>query len=531
MFRLNPITRRRLAGFRKLKRAYVSFWLFVLVYAVGMLAGVLSNEKPLFVRFEDQNLFPVNPIGAFYPEDRFLKNGINTRPNYKKLDASPLFAGNPDHFMLWSLIPFGPNASTPPESIDIPNVILMKFQRAQEVATVNVREDGLIYRSATASFFFNGEEDSALRDRSLSEFWELTPSLLEAITARFENREMPTLSGAVASSSNMRAMLSVSAYTPRSRPPRSVRITFREIVSNDEAQVMQWSPGPTMRGSIADLWAALDVPQRNGLKAQITQRFDAPIPPAYVTIDDSRYEVKFEKEDIHFPFRPSAGHPLGLDSSGRDVLSRVLHALPIALNFGILLVLVTMVIGIFVGGVQGYFGGRIDLVGQRITEIWESLPFLFIMILLGSIYGRSFTLLLVVYGFFNWIGISYYMRGEFLKLRKQPFAEAAVCMGIGRWKVMWRHILPNALVPVITFFPFSLVGAIGSLAALDYLGFGLPAPTPSWGELLAQAQEFRFAWWLIAYPFIALFVVILLAVFIGEGVRSAFDPRTNTKME
>ena len=123
------------------------------------------------------------------------------------------------------------------------------------------------------------------------------------------------------------------------------------------------------------------------------------------------------------------------------------------------------------------------------------------------------------------------MRGEFLKLRKQPFVEAAHCLGISSFKVITRHILPNALVPVITFFPFSLVSAIGALSALDYLGFGLPAPTPSWGELFAQAQEFRYAWWLVFYPFVALFLVGLLGVFIGEGIRSAFDPRANTRYE
>ncbi|HQZ29971.1 MAG TPA: ABC transporter permease subunit, partial [Verrucomicrobiales bacterium] len=144
--------------------------------------------------------------------------------------------------------------------------------------------------------------------------------------------------------------------------------------------------------------------------------------------------------------------------------------------------------------------------------------------------GRSFLLLGFVYGIFNWIGISYYVRAEFLRLRKLPFVEAARVMGIGRWKIMFRHIFPNALVPIITFFPFSLVGSIFVLTALDYLGFGLPPGTPSWGNLLDQGQSQTYAWWLTLYPSLALFLVSLLGIFIGEGVRAAFDPRTDSKL-
>jgi microcin C transport system permease protein len=123
------------------------------------------------------------------------------------------------------------------------------------------------------------------------------------------------------------------------------------------------------------------------------------------------------------------------------------------------------------------------------------------------------------------------MRAEFLRLREQPFVEAAKCMGITPYKIIFKHILPNGLVPVVTFFPFSLVGAIGALAALDYLGFGLPPPTPSWGELLFQAQQFRWAWWLILYPSLALFTVMLLGVFVGEGIRNAYDPKRYQRLD
>jgi len=190
-----------------------------------------------------------------------------------------------------------------------------------------------------------------------------------------------------------------------------------------------------------------------------------------------------------------------------------------------------MFVGIIVGGIQGYAGGLVDISFQRFTEIWSAIPFLYVIILLGDLFGKGFNLLLVCYAIFNWIGISYYIRGEFLRLKKFQFVEAAKSLGLPWYKIIFRHILPNSLTPVVTFFPFSLMSAIVSLSALDYLGYGLPAPTPSWGELLGQAQSHRDAWWLIIYPAASLFFTMLLTVFIGEGVRDVFDTRKKIKYE
>jgi microcin C transport system permease protein len=280
-----------------------------------------------------------------------------------------------------------------------------------------------------------------------------------------------------------------------------------------------------------ELWDLIADEEKEELRRMIALRFDNPVERYKLSIGGKVYLAQFIKEDVRFPFRPVKDHWMGLDGAGRDVLARILYGLRTSMTFGLLLVLISYVLGIVAGALQGYYAGLIDITGQRLIEIWSALPFLYIMILLGSVYGRSFMLLLICYGIFNWIGISYYMRAEFLRLRKQPFVEAAKCMGISSSKVIFRHILPNGLIPVITFFPFSLVGAIGALAALDYLGFGLPPPTPSWGELLFQAQEYRWAWWLILYPSLALFVVMLLGVFVGEGVRNAYDPKRYTRLE
>ncbi|MBQ4385637.1 MAG: ABC transporter permease subunit [Kiritimatiellae bacterium] len=235
--------------------------------------------------------------------------------------------------------------------------------------------------------------------------------------------------------------------------------------------------------------------------------------------------------EISFPFRPCKAHPFGIDAGGRDVYARVVHGMRIALLFGIILAASGMFIGLVVGAVEGYFGGKVDITLQRFTEIWSAMPFLYIMIFIGSTMGRSFTILLICYAIFNWIGVSYYMRAEFLRLRSRTFVEAAKVQGFSAARIIFGHILPNALTPLITLFPFLLMGAIGSLAALDFLGFGLPPMTPSCGELMNQAQQFRFAWWLILFPALALFIVMLLTVLVGEGLRDAFDPRQKSKLE
>ena len=242
-------------------------------------------------------------------------------------------------------------------------------------------------------------------------------------------------------------------------------------------------------------------------------------------------ETVLPAPEVSYPFRPVPEHPFGIDAGGRDVYARVVHGLRIALLFGLALALSGMLFGVVIGAVEGYFGGWADILLQRFTEIWSAMPFLYVMIFIGSTVGRSFGVLLVCYAIFNWIAVSYYLRAEFLRLRGRTFVEAAKMSGCSTARILFVHILPNALTPLITLFPFLLMGAIGSLAALDFLGFGLPPMTPSCGELLQEAQQFRHAWWLVVFPASALFVVMLLTVLVGEGLRDAFDPRPRARLE
>lgn len=527
-----PVARKRFLRFKEHRLAYRSLWLLIILYLISLCSELICNSAPLYVRFNDRSYFPVF---KFYPEDVFLHNGKQTRPDYKKIKRNPAFKANPDNFMLFPPLPVGPFESIDPESIAVADTVTVVLSPVRRIGTVNVGADYSIVRSASFGFFIPNhteKKDAELKGLILTDYFHFSDDLKKAVAKRFENREAPRTSFEVRRIDSSKVLVSLSGFSPRRRPPRTVRLTFRETAAK-KVRVDKIVLDPELKntGHLPDIWAQLPEQIRAALLHNAKQRFYGPVDPHRFAVGEKLYSAAFEKIDVRFPYRPVKGHIMGIDGAGRDVLARILYGLRISLTFGLLLVGCSMILGIAAGAVQGYFGGLLDISVQRFIEIWSALPFLYIMILMGSIYGRSFSLLLFCYGLFNWIGISYYIRAEFLKLRQQPFVESAKCMGLSSFKIIFRHILPNAMVPAITFFPFSLVGAIGALAALDYLGFGLPPPTPSWGELLFQAQQYRWAWWLILYPSLALFIVMLLGVFIGEGIRNAYDPKRYTRLK
>jgi microcin C transport system permease protein len=225
------------------------------------------------------------------------------------------------------------------------------------------------------------------------------------------------------------------------------------------------------------------------------------------------------------PTPPDKRHWMGTDDRGRDVFTRIFYGYRISMSFSLILIFFEILLGIIIGGIQGYFSGLLDLTIQRFIEILSSIPFLYMILIMGSFFGRSFMILILTYAVFAWIGISFYMRGEFYKLRNSQYVESARALGVSNFKIIFRHILPNALTPIVTFLPFSLIGSISILSALDFLGYGIPAPNPSWGELIGQGRERLSAWWLISFPSLALFFTIQLTSLIGEGLRDAFDSK------
>jgi len=221
------------------------------------------------------------------------------------------------------------------------------------------------------------------------------------------------------------------------------------------------------------------------------------------------------------------GHYLGTDDRGRDVLARLVYGLRISMIFGISIAIAGTIIGCLLGGIQGYFGGWIDLIGQRLTEIWGSIPRLYILIILSSFLVPSVLLLFLILNLTAWMGIAAYIRAEFLKIRNFEYVKSAKAMGVSNFRIMRKHILPNGLTPVITFFPFEVTAGILALVSLDFLNLGVPSPAPSIGELLAQGKTNLQAIWILLPTFITLTATLTMLTFVGEGIRNAFDPKRN----
>ncbi len=242
-----------------------------------------------------------------------------------------------------------------------------------------------------------------------------------------------------------------------------------------------------------------------------------PIPFSYDTIN---YDLP-----VPAPAPPSRVNWLGTDDQGRDLAARLIYGFRISVLFGLTLTVLSSVIGIAAGGVQGYFGGRIDLLFQRFIEIWSGLPVLYLLIILASIVEPNFWWLLGLMLLFSWMSLVGVVRAEFLRARNFDYVRAARALGVGSTVIMFRHVLPNAMVAALTFLPFVLNGSITTLTSLDFLGFGLPPGSPSLGEILAQGKANLQAPWLGITGFVVLAVTLSLLIFVGEAVRDAFDPR------
>ena len=229
--------------------------------------------------------------------------------------------------------------------------------------------------------------------------------------------------------------------------------------------------------------------------------------------------------DVPAPSPPDNNHLLGTDDTARDVLARVIYGFRLSVLFALIVSILSSFIGIFMGAVQGYFGGRTDLLAQRLIEIWGATPSLYVIIIVAAIYRMDFWLLVFLMILFSWTALVGVVRAEFLRARNFEYVQAAKALGVSPIKIMIRHVLPNAMVATLTMLPFIVTGAIGSLAALDFLGFGLPSSAPSLGELTLQAKQNLQAPWLGLTAFSVFALMLMMLVFIFEGIRDAFDPR------
>ena len=287
------------------------------------------------------------------------------------------------------------------------------------------------------------------------------------------------------------------------------RTDYRDPVIQKELAEHGWALWPPIRYNYATHNLDLPVP--------------APSPPTWL-LSDAQCQVQAARvggstcRDIEWNW-------LGTDDQGRDVLARLIYGFRISVLFGLTLAIISSVIGIAAGAVQGYFGGWTDLIFQRVIEIWTSIPSLYLLIIISSVLAPSFFVLLGILLLFSWVALVGVVRAEFLRARNFEYVRAARALGLSNVKIMVRHLLPNAMVATLTFLPFVLNGSIATLTSLDFLGFGLPPGSPSLGELLAQGKNNLQAPWLGLSGFVVISLMLSLLVFMGEAVRDAFDPR------
>lgn len=229
------------------------------------------------------------------------------------------------------------------------------------------------------------------------------------------------------------------------------------------------------------------------------------------------------------PSPPTWDNLLGTDDRGRDLLAQLIYGFRVSVLFALALTVIGVLLGVVTGAIQGFFGGKTDLAFQRFIEIWGSMPELYLLIIFSAVFAPSISLLLILLSLFGWMGLSDYVRAEFLRNRQLDYVRAARALGLSSWQIIWRHVLPNSLTPVVTFLPFRMSAAILALTSLDFLGLGVPPGTPSLGELLSQGKNNIDAWWISLSTFAVLVITLLLLTFMGDALRDALDPRKADK--
>ena len=307
---------------------------------------------------------------------------------------------------------------------------------------------------------------------------------------------------------------------------------FAEVISNDKPLVVRYNgefylplvkdyPETTFGGDFQTATDYLDPFIREQLTKDGNWAIYPPNPYGAKTIN---YFAKSPN-----PAGPTLDNLLGTDDRGRDLLAQLIYGFRLNVLFGLALTIIGVLIGVATGAIQGYFGGKTDLAFQRFIEIWGSMPELYLLIIFSAVFAPSVALLLILLSMFGWMSLSDYVRAEFLRNRQMDYVRAARALGVSNARIMWRHILPNSLTPVVTFLPFRMSAAILALTSLDFLGLGVPPGTPSLGELLSQGKNSIDAWWISLSTFAVLVMTLLLLTFMGDALRDALDPRKADK--
>ena len=312
---------------------------------------------------------------------------------------------------------------------------------------------------------------------------------------------------------------------------------FAEILVNKRAVVVRYNGEyyfPTYGDIIPGSTFGLDYKYETNYR-QLAKHFESQDSGNWVIMPLIPYDAYENdlKENEFPPFPPSFEdkHYFGTDTIGRDIAARLVYGFRIAIFFSLLLLVFNYAVGVSIGCAMGFWGGKFDLIFQRIIEIWSNIPFLYVIIIISSIVVPNFFMLIVIMAFFGWIGITWTMRTITYKEKAREYALAAKALGATDFRIIFKHIIPNTIAIIVTFAPFAVSGGIVALTSLDYLGFGLPPPTPSWGELLQQGWANLDAWWIGGSVVLAMIITLMAVTFVGEAIREAFDPKMHTTYE
>ncbi len=504
---LSPILKERIAKFKRSKRAYWSLILIVLFFLLSLPAELFCNDKPYVIKYKGKLYWPIfvdytkSDFGMTselsisdyqdFLEDLALAAESESVPSPEATDTKP--AGDRDKDMLEQL--YGDDS----EELDL-----------EELETDPEDADKSKNTGDIAELF--GDDNESLDIEELARRQDEGEDVLQTVGKPSVKTEMDRLVYQLYGDDNEDVDIQDLARR---------QDAGENVYDLPEGHAPPES-GPKVATSVWALWPPIRYNARTKNDHHTTERGHLISPTRYVS-EVTGEEVPGAIEDGHF---------LGTDAQGRDVLARLVYGFRVSLVFGFGLALTGTIIGCLLGGLQGYFGGMTDLFGQRATEIWGSMPRLFLLIILSSFLAtqrqltgsQHFALLFGILNLTTWMGMASHMRAQFLRARNLDYVKAAKALGQSNFKIMMKHILPNSLVPVVTFVPFAIAGGISALVSLVFLGFGVKYPAPSLGNLLAQGHE-TMKWWIIVPTFIIFSVTLILLTFVGEGVRNAFDPR------
>lgn len=459
----------RVRKFRRLKRGYYSFLALLIAYVLSFFLPFIMGDRAIVVHYQGQNYYP-----AFKSYLNQTFGYFSDRVYEAKTFGQPAFLAQVDYRKL-----------------------AKKFDSPAEMSRL-LREQRILTEAADPGRIGEGDASIQIRLRLAQRQAQLAVEL-ERSKVNLEDIDdaLALQPEAVVSASEASAAILQGRY--------------------DEVRKFQKEVEDKLQEMLAEIDKAPDIKGNSVLM---------PIVP-YSPME----QFEGSEERPQPPNPPSRAHPLGTDDRGRDIMVRLAYGFRVSMSFAILVTFLEYLVGTIIGAVLGYFGKWVDLLGVRFVEIWASIPVLYTIMILADRMGRSFPLLVLLLAGFSWIGIAFYVRGEFLREKAKDYVAAARAVGEGEMSIMFRHILPNALTPIIAFAPFAIVGNISALLALDYLGFGLPTGTPSWGELIGQGKAQITQWYLIVFPIAIVFITLQLIVFIGEAVREAFDPKVFSKLQ